>query len=419
MVMVMAMAMTMEAAVMIHRAKRIFSPSIIFGSLFSITVSFFAAVQAIDANSLTKSQNEILFYQSQPAPIVNYVERALTQGTKFNARGLIELSKQALIYQPINPRAVRVLAQAKALIHHDIESQRKLLALSQSLSRRDLGTHVENLKLSVLDGKVDLAIQSIDTALRVNNEVHAAFFPVIHQLLPQQEFISAFRSRLKNNPPWLASYLFYEISTGGNAGLISQQIVRSIDLPNTQTYFDLKKMLLIKLEAAGEIKEMWALWAMMKSKNGQPNALHFTETNIDQDFMPISWAVTNDFEIQAKFEKNRNAPILSLRAYLPSSKRGIVIRKYIRLPIGKYEFSSKSQVVTSDTESTAFWKMRCVNGQKSQKIWQSNALLRDDEPNNASILIPDGCPNQLIELEANGGDGQQGLEFVVGSPTLK
>ncbi len=419
MAMAMAMAMVMEAAAMIHLAKSIVSPSLLIGALFTCTASFFAAAQALDANNMTKSQKEISFYQSQPAAIVNYVERTLAQGAKFDETELIELSKQAITYQPVNPRAVRVLAQAKSRIQQDMESQRKLLVLSRSLSRRELGTHVENLKLAVLEGKIDLAIESIDTALRVNNKIHAEFFPVMHQLLPQQPFLSAFRSRLKTNPPWLASYLFYEISTGGNGRLISQQIVRSIDLPNTKTFFDLKTMLLTKLEAVGEIEEMWELWTAMNTRNADSNSLNFTAANIDQNYIPISWALTNNFEIQAKFEKSLNKQNYSLRIYLPSSKGGNVVHKYIRLPKGKYEFSSKSNVVTSDIKSTAMWQMSCVNGRQSQQIWQANALHQRNEPNIASVVIPNGCPNQLIELEAHGGDGQLGLEFAVDSPVFK
>lgn len=323
-----------------------------------------------------------------------------------------DLTRQSLIGQAINPRALRQLgfiADAKG----DVAQARRLMILSTRASRRDLGAQLWLIEDGVRSEDIASTLSHYDTALRTNGESAKILFPILSAALVDETVQVAFAPYIKANPSWLPSFLGYGIGTGDQPVTIAATILRVGGLPDNAQFAMLNTQILQQLITKSAFSQ--AALYYLSLKGAQPDLLRstrFEKSSVDQAFAPISWQLLYSAGIEAGFESVGSGSSQQLHVIAGSGERAVVLRKLLYLPQGAYQFSQKLKLIRYTNGAAASWLMSCVSGPNPRGIWQSNA-------NKAVIVIPQNCQTQVLDLVVEGGADQAGAEFVILSVTIK
>lgn len=323
-----------------------------------------------------------------------------------------DLTRQSLIGQAINPRALRqfgFVADTKG----DVAQARRLMILSTRASRRDLGAQLWLIEDGVRSGDIASTLSHYDTALRTNGESAKILFPILSTALSDETVQIAFAPYIKVSPNWLPSFLGYAIGTGGQPASIANTIMRGGGLPDKVQFIQLNTQILQQLITNGAFNEAAQYYLSLKA--AQPDLLRstrFEKSAVDQAYAPISWQILNSAGIDAAFEPVGRGSAHQLHVIASSGERAVVVRKLLYLPQDEYQFSQQLKLTRDANGATASWLMSCVSGTSSRGIWESKG-------NQTALVIPAGCQTQLLELIVAGGADQAGAELIISSVTIK
>jgi hypothetical protein len=367
--------------------------------------------------NITKDSNPeaaLRFSSKNAAALSAQVDVSLAQtGTqKPDILSGFSLTRQSLIDQAINPRALRQFGFV-AETNGNLALARKLMILSTRASRRDLGAQIWLIEDGVRSGDIALTLSHYDIALRMNGESAKILFPILSEALVDETVQAAFVPYIKANPSWLPSFLGYGIGAGDQPVAIATTISRAGGLPDKAQFDLLNTQMLQQLITKGAFNEAARYYLTLKG--AQPSLLRstrFEKSSVDQAFAPISWQLLNSAGIDAAFELVGNDLAQQLHVIAGSGERAIVVRKLLYLSQGAYQFSQTFKPIRYANGAAASWLLSCVSGTNTRALWQSNV-------NQAALIIPQNCQNQLLELVVEGGSDQAGAELVISSVTIK
>jgi hypothetical protein len=322
------------------------------------------------------------------------------------------LMRQSLIGQAINPRALRQLGFV-ADTKGDTAQARRLMVLSTRASRRDLGAQLWLIEDGVRSGDIASTLLHYDTALRTNGDSAKILFPILSAALVDDTVQAAFAPYVKTNPIWLQSFLGYAIGAGDQPTAIATTISKAGGLPD-QTQFDLlKTQLLQQLITKGAFDQAAQYYLSLKrSQRDLLQSTRFEKSSVDQAFAPISWQLLSSAGIDAVFEPIGGGSNQQLHVSASSGERAVIVRKLLYMPQGAYQFSQQLKPIRYANGAIAYWLLSCISGTSPRGIWQSNI-------NGATLVIPQNCKTQSLELVVAGGADQAGAELIISSVTIK
>lgn len=347
--------------------------------------------------------------------LVNRDEQML--GTAEDPRKLIlsvePRARLALAQNPLNPRAIRLLAAA-ADLSKDRPKALRLLALSQRISRRDLGTHLALIEYYSSIGNVDATLNQYDLALTSSGSANDTLFPILAGALTEPEIRSKMAPYVRADRPWLRGFVAYSIANADQIGELALLIRQSGGLPKHTDYRELETNLLSQLIAR---KKYTAARDFFLTLPGASLAMlqtaAFTPDTANRAFGPMAWYFSDESEASGQLGEDgklwvRTAP----------GKRGTAAQRILFLSPGRYVFQQTAEF--AQDAGSAVWELRCMRESGATMIWQYQIpASRAAKAISSPITIFSDCPTQMLTLGAMGEDSQQEAEMTFSSISLR
>ncbi len=210
-------------------------------------------------------------------------------GARTSLAKVASLARGALLTQPLNPRAVRILAFVAYADERSGHADR-LIDLSTQLSRRDFGAQLALIERAVARNDIPAALRSYDVGLRTNPEGQNVLLPVLTTALGDAEVRQAFAPYYRRNPQWLVALIGYALGPGNAATSIAQSIRAGGGLATGQVYRDLETQVLARLTEGGAADEARAFFLSVHPQRADMlKRTDFDGEMVDPMLVPFSW----------------------------------------------------------------------------------------------------------------------------------
>ena len=347
---------------------------------------------------------------------VNLLDRTMLENPAIATRPQVAATaRSSLRHDPLNPAALRFLAMA-AEARSDLPGALALARLSERVTRRDLLTQAMLIEAAVQGGDTATALVHYDRALRTKVNAPALLFPILRAAIEDREIRRALRPYIGADRPWTEAFLREALSQGTHPGLVADLLLtppRSrarITLAST-----LSSRMISDLSAARDYETARTYYLTLSGAD--PMLLTATALDVrstDARFIPLAWQTMDTAQIGVTFEQGETENGRHAHVQAGPGASATVLRKVLLLPPGNYVATDVRESLAAGPRASAYWQLSCVNrGAPAVPIWTSKAG-KSEQP-----VIPAGCSIQMVELVVTGGDGQEGIEFVVRRFELK
>jgi hypothetical protein len=361
------------------------------------------------------------FAPGDPVALSGKAEAALGEAAPA---ALVSPQTKALVLaslraQAVNPRALRQLGFV-ADVKGDIPSAQTLITLSEKSSRREFGAQLWLIENGIRRDDMRATLVHYDTALRSGYDSGAILYPILTSALDDREVQAGFARYIKNPPPWLGLFLTYAISQGVNPASIATTIMGAGQLPEGAVYRDFERQLLAQLAAKKLYAEARQYYLSLADiDRNLPISIGFGKTATNPQFAPISWEVQNTPGVGAAFEGGDDGKAQRLNLFAGSGEQGIVLRKLLFLPAGRYAISQDIKLQKLESGATAAWEVRCLGFDGETALWRGDFIPRLGSQTLPVFDISAGCNAQAITLIIAGGSSQNGSEVVLANAALR
>jgi len=328
------------------------------------------------------------------------------------------LALQSLTREPLNPVALRMLA-IQASARNDPGRSARFASLSERITRRDLFTQLILIEQAVQRNSIPVALHHYDVALRTHEGAGNILFPILGTAISNDAIREALVPFVRSHAAWIPSFVQFAASeanapqttrlllAAGPArwpSLVRQNAPALLTALVNQRQFALAEQLLLQLPG---------------TPPGVLRQIDFSPQTTNEVLGPFAWSAVNGGSLGASFEASSEGRSVAHLFATPGA-RGVVLRRVLSLAPGAYRHSEARSLGAGDASSRAFWEMKCLGGQTSEVIWRGPADQASYRATRiAGPIIPIGCTEQVLELTAVGGDGDQGLDLTIGSFILE
>lgn len=238
-------------------------------------------------------------------------------GLTVFAAPVARLAHEAIVLEPLSPRALALLAVAQ----EDQAKKTALLIGASQVSRRDLILQALVLEQRGAAGDYLGAIGTIDEILRVHPERQAEFFPVLAKALEQPEAVGGFTKLLGRPLPWRDSFLDFAVAQPGV--LENLAIVRErIDPDNKE--FDRK--LILQLAQTGRAKIAERLYRQVARGGDLTSGTMALGWN--SEYPPFDWRLAD----QSGFRAQTGERPETLEIRVTPGNGGVIASRLVRNP---------------------------------------------------------------------------------------
>lgn len=330
------------------------------------------------------------------------------------------MAKQSLKGGALNPVAIRLLGYV-ADVRGDLDKARELMLLSQKVSRRDFGTQLWLIEDAVARGDKKQALFHYDIALRTKPSGYPILLPTLVGALDDPEVRSGLVPYVKANPNWLPSFLSEAINNGENPANLADVLLKAKGLPERDDYQSWSNQLLARLAQKNQFPTYRQYYVSLKGSNEATlRSVRLDRLNVNLRYPVAGWQLVDNPVIGATFSAFDKSGRATLLAFAGSGERGELMRKYLFLKPGNYQFSALYDAADDAPDSEIRWEMQCLSSNAPATKWLSATPLRKGRSSATEIFeIGPECRNQLLILQLAGGSSQIGMEFTLRSVDIK
>jgi len=314
------------------------------------------------------------------------------------------LARRALERSPVSAEGARMLATARDLTG-DAAGARRLIAYSESLSRRDLPTQLWLIEDAVRHNDVLRALHHYDIALRSSDLTKALLFPVLIKAIAQPAVADGLVDILAARPLWADAFLETASRQAedmdGLARLLTGLARRGLPIPAPVAAQAGARMV-----DAGHYAAAWQIYAMAHP-GAVPGAVR------DPDFQqigdsggPFLWTSIGASGLLA--EPRRYGVHDALAYTAATGSGGVVARQLLLLPAGKAKLAGHSYGQGAGSPPAQL-RLTCAgSGRPIGSVAATGDAFAGD------FAIPADCPAQWLELFIEGGDNPLGASGAIG-----
>lgn len=325
-------------------------------------------------------------------------------------------STQSLTGSVLNSRALRQMA-LMAKVDGDNRTYAKLLALSQSVSRRDQRTQILLMKDALLAQKMKEGLSHWDMVLRttagIRQTMYAQMTPLI--IVPQvREILADF---MKEKAIWSAEFFAFAAVTAqspddvAKLGLLTPELMKS---PEYKVGTTILVKRLVDLGSPSLAQDFFL--ATRLADPGLTKSIEFTRASISGKSPPLTWEVFESGDLSTGFILAANGKY-KLVSNAFSGTSGTIARKAVFLTPGTYEFRAKIDLSKAAERSVLNVALTCIDSKGGRSATWNASLTNGITADQFSV--PVGCAGQVIELSYAAGERQQESEFSIGGLQVK
>lgn len=323
-------------------------------------------------------------------------------------RAASQPARDALRAEPLNPRALRLLA-LNDLLDSKPKAGIELLQLSERVSRRDLGTRLTLIEHYAAIGNVTAALDQYDLALSTSPGAGNALFPVLTGALAEPEIRAGLRQYIRSDRPWVRSFLAYATANANPPDDVARLVMASGGLPRHPDYRELESALLMQLHVKRRYDALRALYLALP--NASPAMLRnvaITGETTNPALRPLTWNTIETPEISSQVDKD-------ITVRVAPGSNGIALQRILYLPPGAYTFGARTSFPDGDGGAT--WELRCLMSETGL-IWQKHLNASSEQRSAEVWRISPKCTAQLLTLVVTSGQAQVDTTIIVGDLSL-
>ena len=264
-------------------------------------------------------------------------------------------------------------------------------------------------------GQNTQALVLLENAVEHYDDMRESAFPVMAQSLASGREESEWKAVIERGPTWLGAFVTTSCQRGLDPAVLlpiflSRVAVGKASPQETACLVD-------HLRIAGRWDEAYQVWLDTLPRERLADVgfifnggFEFQPSGVGFDWIPDR-ALERDSGHVVEFARtNAAAGARALRvSYNGKRQTGIPIAQYLVLAPGRYEVSGMARPESVRAGHGAHWTLRCmIGGKAGAPVANSERFLGTSEwePFSFDATIPDGCPGQLLQLEAAGaGEG--------------
>lgn len=388
-----------------------------------VRISLFFVPAAIVAMSMAAYTLSRLSPSSEPraapfgsalAPLRHADQRLPADLADVDTKKLHDIGLQSLKSEPLNPRALRMLALHSRAQEEPADTW-NLISLSQELSRRDGTTQLLIIEAiaNQPEGSVSEIVGHYDTILRVNPKLRERLFPGLVQLIADDEAAGELIPYVKEQAPWVRGLLRAALATDHGAEAMAEVLIASypdgdVIIPEgyssrlfegllKQGKFQLMKQLFLRME---DTEPAWltSLTPGLLSKQAKYGPM-VGQLNTTPDF---------GAELARGLDENNPA----LRFFSLAGSRGIAMTRVLFLRPGSYRLDWEIDAVETGLGAELTMDVLCMRAKSGSFDVEPIAKIEmiDIEAGTANFAVHDQCDVQVSTFSVAGGDRQSGLE---------
>lgn len=324
---------------------------------------------------------------------------ALTQWDRAAAA-----ARRALLRDPLLPSAAAILG-FRAGMAGDNEGVRKAFSYSESISRRDLKTHLWAIEYAVTQDDIAGALRHYDLALRTSRRAPAILFPVLAGAVSDENIRRQLIPILMNRPEWWTSFLNFVANSSPDyrsaAVLFGELRARGLTFPNGAEASLLGALVSGRDYEAARIYLARGARQDVSSGSRAPN---FAGTPATPS--PFDWNPQNEVGVMASIQQGGRAGGGVFTFSTVSGAGGPVLRQLQLLRPGRYEIASRLTSI-DPADASVFWTVQCVDGPELARF---PITPRPGAPvRNGQFTVGAGCPAQWLTLNVSPSDQAAGV----------
>lgn len=322
----------------------------------------------------------------------------------------------SLVDAPLNPGAYRVLALAKGQRGENPDEVRRLMQVSERLSRRDLAVQLWLIEDAVVRNDLNDALVHYDRALSVYPDVSAQLFPIMAGALDAEQVTAGLAPYLRAWRPWIPAFLEFAVNNAADPTDVLLLLRRSAIRPTDPKIRPYERLLLAQLVVKGRYEEAHDLAnAMVGSEARRLSQIGFSRVSTDPDLQPFSWTLGAEGGIDVRPTADSGLEI----SVAPSTK-GVAGSRVVYIRPGRHVFTWAVDIPNPPNQMGGSWTASCLSPNGNFGIWKQNI---PDQPGSrryrSQIDVPDNCPALMMELAFNSVDSQFGATIKVRSLDLR
>lgn len=328
-----------------------------------------------------------------------------------------DIIRRSLMREAINPRAVRGAGLTSELGHQKAVHTASLLAIAQSLTRRDLATNLWFIENEVNREDISGAMKYYDIALRTDEASQTLLFSILTRALDDEAIRVEFAKYVRAKPPWLSGMLNYSIANSEQPENVADAVERAGGMPVGLRFENLEQALIGRMIETSELESAKRFY--LSTKGAQPGvltSLEMTSETADPAKFPFTWGGTKSATVEGTFGANGHGNHQSLLGIATTGERGLIARKLLFLKPGSYEFTATRETGSMTVDSLATISAICLSESGAQQIWSGD--LRSSRKFEI-LRIPESCSTQFFDITLYGGSGQTGAEITISALSLR
>jgi hypothetical protein len=374
----------------------------------------FAAIAALGAIAAVANAAVNILHERAPAmalvidpgdPVALVRNAELESSAGYQSPQKVEDLKstvqRAVTRLPINGPAFRLYGLSSAA-KADLEAVRAQMHLSDLMERRDLGAQLWLIENAVERNDVDRALLHHDRALRIEESSRELLYPVLTDALDSPLIRERFRPFLAANPPWLASFLRFAVSTSARPVSLAKLVRENGGWPEGSAFSSLDKELLARLVHNSDFAEAAAFFGEIAGADPSIlTSLRIAQTSTDQRLAPFAWQPYRLAGVESYFvDSTDDEDRLEIETEIEAGYKGLVVRKFVALEPGDYHLSAKMRAENFSRHDTARWALSCAGAEQVPLLFNKEVALGKSMVLAGNFLVPDECPLQQLRIEA-------------------
>lgn len=310
------------------------------------------------------------------------------------------LAQRALLQDPTAVKAVETLGM-QAQMGNDAVRARRLFAYAQTLTRRELQTHLWGIEDAVVRNDIPAVLRHYDMALRTSKNAPDILYPVLTAALGETEVRARLVDVLARKPLWGPGFVAHAAGSTENP-LAVAMLFQGLAKKGYPISATAQTGVVNNLIVSGQIETGWRYYVSIR-----PDADR--RRSRDPDFAAdleapsvLDWIPVNDEGIVTSIQEE------AFNFGVPPSVGGMLLRQMQLLSPGAYRLEGKSNEIEQTKRALPYWLLTCQNGRELGRVVVPNSS-QNGGAFAGRFTVPRDCPVQTLTLVARPSDEITGL----------
>lgn len=320
-------------------------------------------------------------------------------------------ARRSFVSQGLNPPAIRQLALL-ALLNEDEAQARRLFALSERFSHRDLATSVYQYEIAQRLGRIDEAARNLDSALRTSARGREHLLGPAVKALDDSRWRRAVAEKLRARPDWAAD--FWNVAINSKERVLETALLRlALPADDRTASENVTRVIIRNLLRDGHTETAVRLFRGLEA-----DAARRMAANLDfrrGKWPPFTWETTVGVDALAAPRDDGSRLDFSV---LPDASQNLLARRLIAFPPGSYTIAANVSAENEFPHDLVSLVVTCAAGNRVlARLDLGSASARGAVT--APVLIPESCPRQWLRLESAANPGNAVYGGALSPPVLR